>query len=249
MRILVIIPMAAPPDDVAMRYEDLPEGLLDPRTEVEFRAAHFGGKAADSWYDLSLMETGALEGALGAEEEGFHAVCIGSVSDAGLFPLRSRLSIPVVGPGLVGYHVASMLGSRLSIIATSSAWRHFYVKNARLYGMADMLASVRTLDLPFVWDGFYDEGAADKIAATVEAGRQAVEHDGADVLMVGSTSMARAVPALREACGVPVIDPQPIALKMAEALVRTGLAQSELLFAASEFDQDAVLHGFAGSGS
>jgi allantoin racemase len=245
MRILVVIPMAAPPEDVAMRYQDLPEGLLDARTQVEFRAARFGGKAADSWYDLSLMETGALEAAAGAEAEGFEAVCIGSVSDAGLYPLRSRLSIPVVGPGQVGFHVASMIGSRLSIIATAKEWRHFYVKNARLYGMAHLLASVRTLDLPFVWDGFYGEGAEGKIAATVEAGRRCVEADGADVLMVGSTSMARAVPALRDACGVPVIDPQPLSLKIAESLVCNRLSQSQALFAPSAFDQDALLHGFA----
>jgi hypothetical protein len=44
---------------------------------------------------------------LASEDEGFDAVIIhGHTTDSGLYGLRSRLSIPTVGPGVMSYYVS-----------------------------------------------------------------------------------------------------------------------------------------------
>ena len=40
-----------------------------------------------------------IEAGLSAEDEGFDALIMDTVSDSGIYALRSRLSIPVIGPG------------------------------------------------------------------------------------------------------------------------------------------------------
>ena len=53
---------------------------------------------------MSVFEAG-----LKAEEEGYDAVCIDTVSDSGMYALRSKLSIPVINPGQVAYKLCELL--------------------------------------------------------------------------------------------------------------------------------------------
>ena len=62
-----------------------------------------------------------------------------TVSDSGLAALRSRLTIPVLGPGLVQQHVAAMLGKRFSILTMWERWRPLYEKTMAEYGTRSLL--------------------------------------------------------------------------------------------------------------
>lgn len=243
MRILLLMgSVAADPVFLQTRaHEFTGVGLLDPGTEVELRSPRVSGGGADSPYDSFVMELGVLEAGLGAEAEGFDAVCISSMSDSALAQLRSRLTIPVVGPGLVAYHVAGIVGGKFSIVATTPAWRHFYLKNLKLYGLEHRLASIRDLGLDWTLEGFYGSGGPEKVAAVVAAARRAIDEDGADAIVLGSTTMAPAVGPLQAACEVPVIDPGPWALRIAESMVKLGVSHSKRAFPASAFDHDAAL--------
>jgi Asp/Glu/hydantoin racemase len=64
----------------------------------------------------------------------------------------------------------------------------------------------------------------DTLARMTEVGRELVEKDGADVLVMGCAGMARHRRPLEEALGVPVIDPTQAAVTMAIAAVQVAHA-------------------------
>ena len=114
MRIKYVIPF--PFDDVGLanRAAQVPKEILGPDTEVGCRVpVRNAGALLDSAYDALVFDMYVTEAGLRAEDEGFDAVVMDTMSDSGLWALRSRLSIPVLGPGLVSYAVGIMLGKRL----------------------------------------------------------------------------------------------------------------------------------------
>jgi allantoin racemase len=82
-----------------------------------------------------------------AEEEGFDAVVIDTMSDSGMAPLRSVLSIPVIGPGKASMLYALTLGSKFSVLAQWKPALPRYRKVIREYGFEAQCASVRSFDV------------------------------------------------------------------------------------------------------
>ena len=112
-KIKVIVPIPMDEAGVANRASQLPKSLVTPGFEPEFIAVKFGAALGDSYHDMMLMDWTVFQAGLKAEEEGFDAVCIDTVSDSGLYALRSKLTIPVLGPGEVAFHLACILGLSL----------------------------------------------------------------------------------------------------------------------------------------
>jgi len=99
LKIKMILPVPIPPEALAAFEAQVPVSLQRPDLQIDFCAAKGGGKILDSYYEMALADAFVLEAGLFAESEGYDAVCINSMSDSGLSALRSRLNIPVVGPG------------------------------------------------------------------------------------------------------------------------------------------------------
>jgi allantoin racemase len=100
---------------------------------------------------------------------------------------------------------------------------------AQKYGVGGKLASVRSIDLP-VLD--LEKGREEFMTRAVNKAVEAIEEDGAHVIVLGCTGLAGLAQqienALREkGYDVPVIDPASTALKIAETLVDLKLAHSE----------------------
>ena len=240
MQIKVIVPFPFAGEALARREAQLPPELRTPGVRYDFVPVKNSCLAADSYYELALLDAYVLEAGVSAEDEGYDAVVIETCSDSGLSALRSRLAIPVIGPGQLQQHVAMVLGRRFSIL---TMWKRSVSpgKLTQEYGTRPWLASVRSAD------GELDvvnllTGKEDVIERLVVEGRKAVEEDGADVILLGSTTLYQAVPRLREALGVPVIDPGPLAIKMAELLVSLGLSHSKRAYHAPQVIQDEKLH-------
>jgi allantoin racemase len=176
-----------------------------------------------------------------------------TVSDSGLYALRSRLQIPVVGPGLVAFHVAATLGKRFAILTLWERWIHHYDKVLDAYGIRSKCASIRALALEpnlAALDAHTLFGAkGDELLEQLafEAGR-AIEDDGADAIVLGSTTMAAAASYLSERLPVPVVNPGPVALKLTEALVALGLSHSKVAFPSPLKLQDEKLGLAPGAG-
>ena len=104
-RVKVIVPFPFDEKGIANRRSQLPDALIRSGFEAEFVPVKNSCAYADSYYDTMLLDMFIFETGLKAEEEGYAAVCIDTVSDSGLYALRSRLTIPVLGPGQVAFHL------------------------------------------------------------------------------------------------------------------------------------------------
>ncbi len=165
--------------------------------------------------------------ALKAQEQGAGAVIIACMGDPGLHAAREAVSIPVIGPGEAAMHMAAMMGHRFTVIPTLSRRIPTYQKHARLYGVADYLASVRPADIRVQDIETPNSGAPEKL---LQAGRLAVEQDHADVLILGCMGFDNVKKMLEKELGVPVIDPLAVAINLAGTYVRSGLSHSKKAF-------------------
>ena len=68
-------------------------------------------------HDEFLIEVGIFEAGMNAQNEGFDAVSVDTMSDSGVAELRAVLDIPVVPPGRAMFAYATMLGSKFAILA------------------------------------------------------------------------------------------------------------------------------------
>lgn len=251
MRIKFIIPFPFDEQGLANRAAQIPADLLGPDTHVECVPVRHSGTLLDSQYEALIFDMYIAEAGLRAEEEGYDAVLMDTVSDSGLAALRSRLTIPVIGPGLVSYAVGIILGKRFSIVTMWDKWRHLYEKNLDLYGLGGKCASIRAVNIPPDVEALFAGKEEEMFARLTEEGRKAIEEDGADVILLGSTTMHQAGDYMAAHLPVPVINPGPVAIKLAESLVQLGLSHSKVAFPSPSSiidDRFFSLAGAAGSG-
>ena len=230
MRIKFIIPFPFDEQGLANRAAQIPADLLGPDTHVECVPVRNSGTLLDSQYEALIFDMYIVEAGLRAEEEGYDAVLMDTVSDSGLAALRSRLSIPVIGPGLVSYAVGIILGKRFSIVTMWDKWRHLYEKNLDLYGLGAKCASIRAVNIPPDVEALFAGKEQEMFARLTEEGRKAIEEDGADVIHLGSTTMHQAGDYMAAHLPAPVINPGPVAIKLTESLVQLGLSHSKVAF-------------------
>jgi allantoin racemase len=227
MRIKVIVPFPLDAAGVELRRRGIPDGLIPPDVEVTFVPVRNGPASVDSIYDIFLIDMFVFEEGLKSEAEGYDAVCIDTVSDSGLKPLRSRLNIPVIGPGQVACHVALLLGERFSFLATWGGWEHIYLRRiVHEYGLDHFLASVRSPNISLDLARLVTD--PDQVfPALLREAESAIEQDGAGVIVLASTAMWQAHDYLQERLKVPVVNPGVWSVKIAELMVRMGKQHSK----------------------
>ena len=240
-RIKMILPIPVPPQALPAFAAQIPERLRRPGLVVDFFGTRSGAAILDSHYEATLADAFVLEAGASAQIEGYHAVCINSMSDSGLHALRSRLDIPVVGPGQASFHLAAMLGRRFSVVTMWPEWHWMYHKTARETGLGDRLASVRDIatrpDTAELLAGKEDI-VFDKLLA---ACRKAIDEDGADALILGSTTMHQSHAWLSERLEVPLLNPGLVAFRLCEDLLALGLSHSKRAYPPPGRPADALL--------
>ena len=242
-RIKMIMPVPMPAAALSAFEAQIPESLQRPDMTVDFVAVREGARILDSYYETTLADAFVLEAGATAEEEGYDAVCINSMSDSGLAALRSRLSIPVVGPGQSCLLMACMLGYRFSIITMWDQWRHLYSKVVTEQGLGHRLASVRSIDVrPDAHELL--AGKEEIVFSKLEAeSLAAISEDGAEVIVIGSTTMYQSYDYLRSRLSVPVLNPGLISLKLCEMLLDLELSHSKRTYPSPEALNDEILSG------
>lgn len=225
-RVLVIVPFPMSADNLLLRQAQTQGMAFGPGVEFVYRPVKAGPVNYSSHHDFVLADVANFEAGCRAQAEGFDAVCIDTMSDSGVAALRSVLDIPVFGPGRVSMLTALMLGDRFSILTMASRWKPLYKKVLDELGLHHKCASVRAIEVPPDNQALLS-GKEDEVFPLLEAaGRKAVEHDGAEVLILGSTTMHQAHAWLAARLPVPVINPGPLSYQIALALLGAGLAHS-----------------------
>jgi allantoin racemase len=240
-RIKVIFPVPMNEHTRDLIASQVPKEFIRPGFDVQFVGSKRLATLANSYYDMYIMDTIVIEAGVAAEQEGCSAVCINTVSDSGLAALRSRLRIPVIGPGQASFHLACMLGHKFSILTMWQPWVPLYRKTLKEYGLEHKCASIRHIDTrPDVRELL--QGKEEIVFARLEAeARAAIEQDGADVIILGSTTMHQSHRYLVEHLPVPVINPGLVAYKLCEMLLELDLTHSKVAYPDPEILQDANL--------
>jgi allantoin racemase len=149
-----------------------------------------------------------------AEQQGFDAAVIGCFYDVGLQAAREVVKqMVVVAPCEASVHIASTLGDKFSIIVGRRKWIPEMRENVIHYGMGERLASFKSVDLGVLEFHQDEEETARRF---IRVGREAIERDGAEVLVLGCTATYGFYRELQEELEVPVIDSMIAAFKTAE---------------------------------
>ena len=171
-----------------------------------------GPKSIESVYEELLSSPPTLE-VMRENEASYDAMVVACFSDhPALHAARECLRVPVVGLLDASVLTGLMLGDRVSIVSTSAAWGPLLRRGCSALlgcGCSSRIASIRTIDLPVLalegtplrqeqhqqereWLRIPPEApgvdeAIDRICAEAV---QAVESDGAEVIVLGCAGMA-----------------------------------------------------------
>lgn len=249
-KVLVIVPFPLSERGVDNRQAQKRWVSLGPDIEFDYRPTKASGALFDSPHDWLLADMGVYEAGLSAADDGYDAVCIDSMSDSGTSALRSVLDIPVIGPARTSYMVALTLGDAFGIVTygnpeggreANNPITLLYKKTLHEYGIVERCASIRGVAIDMDWENLLS-GKEDKaFPALLQAGHQCVE-DGADVVILGSTTLHQAGEHLAEHLPVPVLNPGPLTYKMAELVLGLRLTHSRMAFPTPAVPKIDVAH-------
>ncbi|MGB3500675.1 MAG: aspartate/glutamate racemase family protein [Mesorhizobium sp.] len=240
-RVLVVVPFPMSEEQLALRARQAREARLPDGMELVFRPVRVAPANYSSEHDSVFAEIAMIEAGMSAQEDGFDAVCIDTMSDSGVAALRSMLDIPVVGPGRVSMTTAAMLGERFSILMMWDRWRYLYKKNLAELGFGWRCASMRSIGITPNNRSLLSGKEEEVFPLLLEAARRCIDEDGADVILLGSTTMHQAHEYLSRHLEVPVINPGPLSYRAVEQLLALGLRQSRSAYPTSLQPQQAML--------
>ena len=146
-RVLVLVPFPLAPDQLALREAQQASVALGPDIAFDYRPVRAAPRNYVSHADYALADLSMLDAGMAAQDEGYDAVCIDTMSDSGVAALRSVLDIPVIGPGRASMLMALMLGNRFSVLTMWDEWKPLYTKTIGELGIADRCASIRAVGI------------------------------------------------------------------------------------------------------
>lgn len=195
-----------------------------PGTQITALSPPMGPVSIESHYDEALAVPGILHVITQGEQAGVDGYVIACFGDPGLKAARELAKGPVIGIAEAAMHVASMIGSRFSVVTTlgrtiGQAW-HL----AEIYGMKRFCANVRACELPVLE---LEKPGSQARELILQECRQAIREDGCDVIVLGCAGMADLCSTLAQELGIPVVDGVTAATGVLETLIRQKLHTSK----------------------
>lgn len=223
MRVYVINPNTS--ESVTEHIRRELEKIKRPDTELKVVSPEHGPVSIESAYDETLAGPPTLERVRQANEEGYDVIVLACFSDPALDAAKEISDIPVIGIEEATMHMAAMLGHKFSI---TTAFRNRVPTrdlHVRLRGVESAYASTLVLDMAVLEMDANPEKAKARI---LELSRQAVEQDGAEVIILGCAGLTGYARDVERELGAVVLDPTSVAFKLAEAVADLGLCHSKI---------------------
>jgi len=192
--------------------------------EVDIRQLKGGPLLTDSEYDLFWASVYMILEAEAAEREGFDVVIIDCTADSGIVEMRQSLNIPVVGALEAGIEEASKRypEKKVSILALDDDWKRMITRQLAAYSLLDSIITVECVGIhvyhPEKKNGMNQSEIRNFFQSLCKAGVAAMEA-GAEVVVLGSTTVIDERDELEKYLGIHVIDPGAAALRKAELLI------------------------------
>jgi len=193
------------------------ERYKDADTEVSVVSMHRGPHHLEYQYYCALAIPDILHKIKEAEKEGFDGAVIGGFYDLGLQEAREvTKDFVVTAPAEACLHIATTLGDSFSILTGHERWVPVIRDKVIKYGFQSHLASFKAINMG-VLDFHVDE--AKTLTRLLAVGREAIEKDKANVLILGCTIEFGFFLELQDKLKVPVLDPVLAPFKYAEFLI------------------------------
>ena len=222
MKIMVINPNSS--EEMTRQIEQVLSRIKRPETELTVVRVEEAPPAIESDTDIAQAVPGVLRLVRRANVEGYDAVIIACFSDPGLSAAREVSEILVLGIEETSLHIAAMLGHKFTVLTPLPQRVPKKEREIKALGLREALASVRPLGLTVT----ETEAESERTKARVlEVSRQAIEEDGAEVLVLGCAGMTGYAEEIEKKLGVVVIDPTVVTFKVAEGLVEARLCHSK----------------------
>ncbi|MBM3503705.1 MAG: hydrogenase expression protein HupH [Alphaproteobacteria bacterium] len=240
-RALVIVPFPLDAQGVANRRLQLKSVKLGPDIAFDFRPVKASCTSFMSDHDWIFMDAGCFEAGVTAQEEGYDAVVIDSMSDSGAAALRSVLDIPVIAPGRSSLLFAMMLGTKFGILAMTEVGAFSHHKWVAERQLTPFLAAVEPIgaetDVAKLMTG-----KEDRVFPLMKAAAERAIKKGAEVIVLGSTTMHQAGTWLNKNVSVPVVNPGPLTYKLVETALALDLTHSRKAFPRPTAPKLGMLH-------
>jgi Asp/Glu/hydantoin racemase len=244
-RIRIIAPVATGAFNEPIRQAVAP--VVPPDVVVDVRNLAAGRDCIQDRRDLAENAPHVVALARRSEQEGCHGIFVTDFDMCGVEPAREVVSIPVLGGFTPCAFAAMALAQRFSIITVLQSTLAMQAGHVRAYGLGESFASIRAIDCPV-------HELADRakvVRRVLREGLAAVREDGAQALLLGCTGFIGIADEvsrrLERELGayVPVIDPNQASFGYLVMLVRCGLRQSRLCYAAAPEERTRArsMHG------
>ncbi|NEP03801.1 MAG: racemase [Okeania sp. SIO2G4] len=229
MKIKIIIPINNSDfnDEIAQAVEP----VLTPDMTVDVENISEGTRSIESRYDSEINAPYVIAQAVKAERDGFDGIFVSDMDYCGVETAREVIDIPIVGGFRPSAYTAMMLAQRFSIITIVNSVVAMQREHIRKFGISPNFASIRSVHLPVL--SLHDKQVAlEKIYAESV---KAIDEDGANAIIFGCTGFLNVADAVAQRLaevgrGVPVVDPNRVAISFLELLIRNKLSQSRLTY-------------------
>lgn len=227
-----IVQLITPVITKNIRQLDDVKVLERPDLEVRHALIDQGPASIESEYDEALCVPDTIVKAIEAEKNGAHAIVIDCMGDPGVAACREAVSIPVLGPCQTSMHVASSLSHSFAFVTVLERIRPLIHGLVAKYGLEKSYVSFRAVDIP-VLEIHQDISKVND--ALLQEALKAVREDKAESIVFGCTGFLGCVDKLKQGLSeqgieVPLIDPVPLTIQVADALVKSGLSHSKITY-------------------
>lgn len=194
-------------------------------TEIICNSPSWGVHSVDNVFTWNIASLSVIDELIRSEqEEDVDAYVLACFWNPGLYACRELTEKPVIGIGYASLLMSQFVGESAAVICVGESAKYFYREDIAKMGMTNKIAALKSVDI-VAEDSFtrpeYTKGLI------IEAAREAVEKDRADVIILGCGVMAEFSEDVEAAVGVPVINPLVTGVKVAEAMVSMKLKNNK----------------------
>jgi len=148
--------------------------------------------------------------------EPFDAVIIACFDDTGLWELKERTKLPVIGIGEAGYHSAMLVARRFSVVTTLPISIPVLEQNIEDYGLDVRCAKVRAANVPVLDLEADCETPKEMLRTEINL---AIAEDDCGAIVRGWAGMGALAAELQASCPIPLKDRLRSGIGLAEMLV------------------------------
>lgn len=173
----------------------------------------------DFYYNKHMIEQSLFEEVMRSEEAGYDAVIVGCLYDPGVRVARELVDIPVIGPLEASFQMAANFGHSTMVLTDHRKAVPYIYDQARLNAQGATMRGVDAIDW-YVKDMINDRAAVARDVVT--RSQEAAAKFGAETVIMGCTIIAAIYQEYLmeggEPSPVPILNPNLLALKLAEGL-------------------------------